>query len=659
MRKSILIVLAYACSLNIFANDTAYIQRQTIYRDAAINSGSNNAMILQTQAGIPVNMTQMMNMAQGIATKGTADFDLVVLMRILCLSNGQYADSLLPYMLALPYWVNYGDTLRGYWSENHMIMWMSTDWLLHERFGKPIDNRLRTRLEHYLRLKLEYGFYEFFSPVYAPYCLSGLLNLADFSQDAEIKQLASDVSQKLLSELLLLTNDQGVFFPVSGRSYPGKYESAYQQNHNHLIWLVSGLGETPIGVSHAGAFLATSELEVSSVAQSWTPAFQGIHRVGHSLDSLIILCNTQASPDKEMFQWSCGGYFHPQLAQQTAQLLRDSAMWDHIDFEPFRQLKTVAPSAFPTYAELLSVASKSTLICGQDIAIFKNKSITLSSVQDFFKGKLGYQQHPIMANVVNTAVYTGSGEVFPDWTDRNANNANEHLPYVEQHGRVALAMYRPETKPGVLPFTHNEVALHWKNEDFDEVREDSLWILGRINESYIAVRRHCTDTIDGVAACPYNTDGQTWVFVVGDSSLDGSFNQFHTLIRSTNVTENHTTDVVQNTVTYSASVQMDTTYIAYDWTAEAGTFVDIVALLQDNRFTIYPNPADDIVYVRLSKPGMKQVDVTDLTGKIVHSVSIDHTQTIFRLNVTHLDRGTYLIVGRSQNEKQIGKLILH
>jgi hypothetical protein len=124
-------------------------------------------------------------------------------MRVLCLSNGLYSDSLLPHMLSVPYWVNYGDTLRGYWSENHMIMWMSTDWLLHERFGKPIDNRLRTRLVHYLHLKNDYGFYEFFSPVYAPYCLSGLLNLADFAQDAEIKSLAQSAAQRLLRELRL------------------------------------------------------------------------------------------------------------------------------------------------------------------------------------------------------------------------------------------------------------------------------------------------------------------------------------------------------------------------------------------------------------------------------------------------------------------------
>ena len=658
MHHFIFLLGCISLSLLSRANDPAYLQRQQDYTSAAVSLNNNNALILQAKTGMPVNMSVMMALAQNIPTKSTVDFDLVILMRVLCLSNGLYSDSLLPHMLSVPYWVNYGDTLRGYWSENHMIMWMSTDWLLHERFGKPIDNRLRTRLVHYLHLKNDYGFYEFFSPVYAPYCLSGLLNLADFAQDAEIKSLAQSAAQRLLRELMLMTNDQGVFFSVAGRSYPGKYESAYGQNHNHLIWLLSGMGEIPNGVSHAGAFLATSELEVDAVAQSWSSTYNGTFSVGHSLDSLIILCNTQASPDREMFQWSCGGYFHPLLAQNTAQLLRDSAMWNHVDFEPFRQLKNVSPAAFPTYAELLSVASKSTLICGQDIALFKNHSVALSSVQDFFKGKLGFQQHPIMANIVRTAVYTGSGEVFADWTERTANNANEHLPYIKQHGRVAMLMYRPEPKPAVLPFTHNEVALHWNDQDFSEIREDSLWILGRVDASYIAVRRHCNASINGVRACEYNTDGQTWIFIVGDSSLDQSFDQFQAWVSSATITENHSTDAVTGDVTYFASIGLDTINIAYAWNAAAGTFVDIPAVHANDLMTVFPNPCHDVVQLTTTGKELQNVELTDLHGKKLLQIPVTRGQHSLRISVHHLQPGTYLLRSTGEQYTAVKKIII-
>src|SRR5690606_19378484 len=103
------------------------------------------------------------------------------------------------------------------------------------------------------------GFYEFFSSTYAPYAFSGLVNLADFSQDVQIKNLATQAAQKLLSDILLLTNDKGVFYPVAGRNYPGRYITPYHQNINNVIYLLTGFGEAPQGgASAAGPFLATS-----------------------------------------------------------------------------------------------------------------------------------------------------------------------------------------------------------------------------------------------------------------------------------------------------------------------------------------------------------------------------------------------------------------
>ncbi|MGL1549022.1 hypothetical protein ACSTJL_23695, partial [Vibrio parahaemolyticus] len=67
---------------------------------------------------------------------------------------------------------------------------MSSDWLMHERYGRRVDPSLHNRLQHYLELKVKYGYYEFFSSVYGPYCLSGILNLVDFAQDPVIKDLA-------------------------------------------------------------------------------------------------------------------------------------------------------------------------------------------------------------------------------------------------------------------------------------------------------------------------------------------------------------------------------------------------------------------------------------------------------------------------------------
>lgn len=389
--------LAVSCLLLIClnanaSNNAVYEQRRADYVDTALASPNGTKIILQAYKGVPVD-TNLLNAKLGnIYTGVTSDFDIIELVRILYLQPGVYDSKILPVLNSVPYWVTKGDTIRNYWSENHMIMWMGSDWLLHEKYNKPIDATLRNRLVHYLDLKIQYGYYEFFSSVYAPYCLSGLLNLADFAQDNEIKTKATLASQSLLKELLMLTNDKGVFFPVAGRNYPSKYKTPYGQNHNNLIYLLTGLGEAPKGSSAAGPFLASSTIPVDTVISSWVPVLDTLLHIGHSLDSGLVLNSGMSFVDKVVFQWSSGAYFHPTVVQETVQLLDDSLLWDQVDFALLQPIRSIiTPATAPALAESLGCISKSTVISGQDVRIFKHNSITLASVPDFWKGKVGFQ----------------------------------------------------------------------------------------------------------------------------------------------------------------------------------------------------------------------------------------------------------------------------
>ncbi len=58
-----------------------------------------------------------------------------------------------------------------YWSENHMIMWMSSEWLLDQHNNETPDTGPRERIVHFLDLKATYGFYEFLSSSYFPYTM--------------------------------------------------------------------------------------------------------------------------------------------------------------------------------------------------------------------------------------------------------------------------------------------------------------------------------------------------------------------------------------------------------------------------------------------------------------------------------------------------------
>jgi len=582
-------------------NPPDYEQRRLAYIDTALVNFVPNAITLQAYKGVPVDAAALNDIFATILTKSTVDFNIVKLIRVLYFTNGAYDSLILPQLNQFPYWLTKDEELRSYWSENHNIMWMGSDWLLHERYGKPIDNTLDARLRHYLRLKGQYGFYEFFSSTYIPYCLTGLLNLADFAQDLEIKTLATEAAQVLLKDLLMLTNDKGVFFPAAGRNYYPKYAQPYRHNHSNLIYLLTGFGPPPEDASHAGGFLASSTLPVDDVINSWTAELDTLYSIGHSLDTGFIINQDMAWMDRIIFQWSSGAYFNPEVALETGTLLVDSNLWNHVDFEPVSQFSLFPVQDLPMLANTFSSISKSSLISGQDIAIFKHNSVTLSSIQDFWKGKLGYQQFPCVANVGTTAVMTASGKVYSDWSERTRNNTNEHLPYVEQEKNVALIMYRPEPKPALLNYNNPEVALYWSETEFDEIRNDSPWLLGRQGNSYVAVRRSCLGEIDSVIACDISNE-QTWVIVVGDSGMYSSFSNFQSIIQNSEFEEDWYYDSVASQSVYYAKIEVDAITIDYAWSVDSTLTTGISRPYNEVDLTIFPNPASGNITIDLSFP---------------------------------------------------------
>lgn len=637
----LIITFLFCSHFSAHANNAAYEARRQAYMDSALVNLNNDALMIQAYKGVPLDTTRLYTILNEISTGVTSDFDITKLIRILFLTSptgGAYDAKILPVLNSVPYWINKGDTVRNYWSENHMIMWMSADWLLHEKYGKAIDPDLETRLRHYLDLKVKYGFYEFFSSVYAPYCLSGLINLADYATDPQIKAMAAQASSILLKDILLLTNDKGIFYPTAGRNYMGKYTSAYGQNHNHLIYLLTGMGPAPNQSSQGGGFLTTSNLPIDSIAFSWKLNVDTSYYIGHTLDSGFVI-NSGVSPlDRTIFQWSSGAYFHPQVVLETGHLLGDSALWRHVDFAPFRQLSGLPINDFPAFSNYLSAASKSSLLCGEQVVIFKHQSISLSSVQDFSKGKVGYQQFPCVANVGITPVFTAAGPVKKDWETRSANNASEHLPYVAQKKNVALLMYRPEPTPAPLPFKNPEVALFFRESDYDEVKNDSMWLIGRQNNNYVAVRRSCLGYMDSVRACPMS-GGQTWVIVVGDSSLSGGFTNFQNSIHQSQFEEKWYIDTTKSPIqkVYYAKVKVDTTTIDYAWGVDSINTSGIENIRAINKLKLYPNPTTNNVTIQVEEFMNEPftIRVVNILGKEIYSETIEQSSSSSKIISTN------------------------
>ncbi len=675
MKKSILFLVPFLlCTSSLRAQDIPfdndiYQSRISDYRNDYYNDGDVNAIPIQAFLKQPVDQNALEYIENRMKTSGEFDFNLVQLVRVLFLSNGEYESQLLPIIQSVPLWLTPDENLRVYWSENHITMWSSSEWLLHEKYGFEVDENLRKRVVHSLDLKIKYGYYEFFSSTYFPYTLSGLLNLVDFAQDEEIRNKAILATNRLLKEVLMLANDKGVFFPAAGRNYLGKYENAYGQNHNDIIYLLTGLGQAD-GNSHAGAFLATSTLDVKDIVNSWKEKENTILTMGQPLSQTNAVHQGLSAVDKTIFQWSSGIYLHPDFALESVTLIDGYRLWDHKEFKTFSMFKGLPVSIAPSLATFAGSISRSSVLTGANVAIFKNKSVTLSSIQDYWKGRSGYQQWPWAANTGTSAVYTQSGESGNPFV-KESQNANSNLPYIQQVDNLALIMYRPNKDLAGFGLDKHDVVLFWQDSLFDEVVEYGKWIIAREGDSYIGVLRHCIDQINGIYTCD-DQDGQLWSCIVGNQDMYGSFEQFVQKIQKSKYQEKWTLDLKKFEWHYYGMVEVDGNKIEYDWIGDLLSVpkddktdplvTSTKNLLASNSVSIYPNPATDEVTLNWNRPeSLKNVALTiyDISGKEVirQTIQVFPNQKI-RIPIKGISSGIYQVILNTEIGIVAEKLII-
>ena len=431
--KLTLITLLWFISMPcVFAND--FETRRNQFIQAAQGNNNLDGVVLQAYNQSPINEAVLFESLEGMLDVETIDFRITRLIRILFLTDGDYEDEILSALEPIPFWPPDPDNVRSYTSENHIIMWMSANWLLHESFDWEARPTLRQNIVHYLNLKIDYGFYEFFSPVYLNYTAAALINLADFSQDEEIKTKATIAAKRLWSEILMMTNDKGSFYPTAGRvsSYSqlagsGRYRSS--------IYLFTGLGDFPHSTGVGSSAIATSEVDFSDVCDSWSNELNTTLNNGHSLSSGFDLHSDLSREDRVIFQMSAGAYFHPDVADDVIWLF---GFYHMLGIEIIEQLLQNMPNNIgASIAGIAGSLSRSSYIGKVDIDIYKNRGVVLSSAQDYWKGRLGWQQWPWAAAIEDQSVFTICGD-----RQTSEMNANTSLPYINQEENVALIMYR-------------------------------------------------------------------------------------------------------------------------------------------------------------------------------------------------------------------------
>ncbi len=574
----LLLVLTWAAALVCPVSSQESASSDYASRKAEVLAIANSKQIgpvVQAYNGDGIDMLIMDELLLDLDQDRDAAFRILLLIRVHELTDDEsIKTTIFNSVKNIPFWLRPGEVTRVYWTENQMIMWMSAAFILKQRYPDDPDlvvgQTYRQRLVHYLTLKAEYGYSEFFSSVYLPYTMCGLLNLIDFSQDEEIRLLAEEAMLKLIDHILLATNDEGSFFAAAGRNYVGYYLDTFNQI-SETIWLLTGAGTKPTRIRHSTGFLSTSNFtfaapimvtdgSIDNITVFYSNSTSMSQRSGTttrlpirpSLQESYEINSQLERADRVVFQWSMGAYFNPEALDDSLWLFDEYGLWAHGEFGsvgdsvPTGLLDGALSGVLKS--DLLRVVTAGSVLTGSDVVLYKNRELVLSSVQDFHSGRLGYQAYPWVATTGSLAVWTQAGPVADDWSDRPSILSNTHLPYLEQVDNVLLIVYDPSDDLDLIdqlvpgsPFSsdNKDVALRWPSEGFSSEAAFGNWKCGeetRVSDAdglgvtvttngYICVAMPCSDTTaSGIPVC--TDEHQMWVVIVGNDQMYGEFDEF-------------------------------------------------------------------------------------------------------------------------------------
>lgn len=310
-----------ACRGDLVLNATMAMRAQEhddmVIRSLPTNRSTFAQPILAFHGVVPLDEKPLDELLTKVGTNySNSDFEIVILVRILFFTAktsmaDYYNNLILPVLQTENYWytdevgqVN-DDTIN---SENHMILWMSSSWLLQEREQWDLkDANLRQRLVHFLNIKIKYGYYEFLSITYAPFTFGALLNLVDFCQDTEIQNLADRAIRRLVADYLLIVNDKGISFSAAGRDYALRFiDAPHTQMIDGIVYLLTGLGQKQSYINGFCSFLSTSSIDLSAEVAQWQSSVNTVHKYGHTLEESFEVNAALPKYDRIVFQFSQG-----------------------------------------------------------------------------------------------------------------------------------------------------------------------------------------------------------------------------------------------------------------------------------------------------------------------------------------------------------------
>jgi hypothetical protein len=434
-------------------------------------------------------------------------------------------------------------------TENHQFIFSTAELLAGQLYpdelfpalgdnGKARIARATPRVLRWLDWRVRFGFSEWLSNHYFEENFIALFNLAQFAENAEVKQKAENLLHLMMFEMAANSLD-GNFNPTQGRVYSVGVIKPSRSVTAPVRWMMFNQGSYQDVISMSGISLATSPYEVPKIVYDIAhddAEIENIQRNSFNLDEVRALGIDINDPANFGLFTGSSNADHPAYAAVAAQFLPPASKYAT---EAANRAKMAAKTNAKPYDPLTSEFALTRV----QPYTYRTPDYMLSCAQDWRKGLPGYQQH------VWTAVLGGEAQVYttilhPDKSfrvDRWAGNGV--LPKAVAYRNVLISICRVPEGARAQRASH----AWFPQFAFDEVAEENGWIFGRKNNGFVALhslqpaqwlapdldylKRVWLDNSDG-KPFDYFADGaeNVWICELGNVAKNGSFEKFKSAI---------------------------------------------------------------------------------------------------------------------------------
>ena len=461
------------------------------------------SQIARLELGLPINEALFMEGLDYVDSRfDCCDFAVGVFQRILYLyrNSGLLPQALIARiedsLLRFKYWWDEpaGDNKRCYWTENHQIIFHADELIASEMFaGKTFINDGKSseyHKEHALHLirnwfdyRARFGFSEWLSNCYFEEDLLGVVNLYDFAEQEDIRQLAKQTIDLILFEMALHSY-RGVMGCSHGRTYPRLIKGARNEDASNTAKLMFGMGMYNKSGVLGTNMLATSTYRcppiIVKIAQDLQKPILIKERHSFNIEDAPSFGLTYDQYDHGNLYWSIQDYTN----EKSLALIQDMTKKFSIGFEDYSaRYEQVRRDQIARYGKVVDPNIDCHAMTEVHVQTYRTPNYLLSCAQDFRPGRPGYQQHPWQATLgIDAMVFTNHPGSMDEMSRPNYWAGNGLLPRAVQQQNVLVCLHHV-LADDALPFSH----AYFPRDAFDEVVEQNGWIFGRLGDGYLGL----------------------------------------------------------------------------------------------------------------------------------------------------------------------------